>query len=68
MRRLATENRISRGLSQSRSAELVRYAIDRLGIESANSLPPRDRARLASATAVLKELCERLESCFDQPR
>ncbi|ESW86441.1 hypothetical protein X772_12660 [Mesorhizobium sp. LSJC280B00] len=46
----------------------MRYAIDRLSIEGANSLPPRDRARLASATAVLKELCERLESCFDQPR
>ncbi|MER8669748.1 hypothetical protein NKH45_21525 [Mesorhizobium sp. M1156] len=66
MRRAATKDGTSRGLSQS--AELVRYAIDRLSIEGANSLLPRDRARLASATAVLKELCERLESCFDQPR
>lgn len=63
MRRAATEDGTPRGLSQS--AELVRYAIDRLSIEGANSLPPRDPARLASATAVLKELCERLESCFD---
>jgi len=55
------ESSTSRRLSLLRCEQLVRYAIDRLGIEGASRLSPRDRARLASAVAVLKEICEGLE-------
>jgi hypothetical protein len=37
--------------------ELLHYAIDRLG---AGSLSPHDRARLASAAAILKQIHEAL--------
>ncbi|MBZ9794732.1 hypothetical protein [Mesorhizobium sp. ES1-4] len=40
--------------------ELVRYAIECLRIEG--RLSPRDRARLASASAVLKEISEDLKA------
>ncbi|MEO5756784.1 MAG: hypothetical protein ABIQ51_08000 [Mesorhizobium sp.] len=53
-----TEPNAARGLSLLRCEELARYAIDRLHIEDANCLSPHDRARLASAAAILKELCE----------
>ncbi|MBA1139385.1 hypothetical protein [Mesorhizobium neociceri] len=53
-------------MSLLRCEELVRYAIDRLGIEGANRLSPHDRARLASAAAVLKEICEGLEKRSDR--
>lgn len=39
---------------------LVRYAIDCLRIEGTGGLSPRDRARLASASVVLKEISEDL--------
>ena len=55
------ETTASRRLSLLRCEELARYAIDRLGIEGANRLSPHDRARLASAAAVLREICEGLE-------
>ncbi|MEI9410491.1 hypothetical protein [Mesorhizobium salmacidum] len=42
--------------------ELVRYAIDCLRIEGTGRLSPRDRARLASASAVLKEISEDLKA------
>lgn len=62
MPRAATDWKNSEGrLSLLRCEELVRYAIDRLSIEGANRLSPHDRARLASAAAVLKEICEGLE-------
>ena len=49
------------GLSRSGCEELLRYAIDCLAIDGTASLSPRDRARLASAAAVLKEIREDLE-------
>jgi hypothetical protein len=49
------------GLSRSGCEELLRYAIDCLAIEGAARLSPRDRARLASAAAVLKEIREDVE-------
>jgi len=49
------------GLSRSGCEELLRYAIDCLAIDGAARLSPRDRARLASAAAVLKEIHEYLE-------
>ena len=63
MPRAATDrkNSASGRLSLLRCEQLVRYAIDRLGIEGANRLSPHDRARLASAAAVLKEICGGLE-------
>jgi hypothetical protein len=42
--------------------ELVRYAMDCLKIEGTGRLSPRDRARLASASAVLKEISEDLKA------
>lgn len=42
--------------------ELVRYAMDCLKIEGTGRLSPRDRARLASASAVLKEISEDLRA------
>lgn len=47
------------GLSGAGCGELLRYAIDRLAIDS--MLSPRDRARLASATVVLGDIREDLE-------
>ena len=47
------------GLSRSAREALLRYAIDCLAIEG--KLSPRDRARLASAAAILKEIREDLE-------
>ncbi|TRD00545.1 hypothetical protein FJV76_03945 [Mesorhizobium sp. WSM4303] len=63
MRRAAAdrESGTSGRLSLLRCEKLVRYAIDRLAIEGASRLSPHDRARLASAAAVLKEICEGLE-------
>jgi hypothetical protein len=61
MRRVATEKTTQRGVPFSGYEALARYAIDRLSIEGARSLSPRDRAQLASAAAVLKEICEGLE-------
>jgi len=55
------ENGASRRLSLLRCEQLVRYATDCLAIEGASRLSPHDRARLASAAAVLKEICEGLE-------
>jgi hypothetical protein len=51
----------SHELSLLRCKELARHAIDRLGMEDASRLSPRDRARLASAAAMLKEICEGLQ-------
>ncbi|WP_149905427.1 hypothetical protein [Mesorhizobium sp. SARCC-RB16n] len=42
--------------------ELVRYAIDCLRIEGSGRLSPRDRARLASASAVLKDISQDLKA------
>jgi hypothetical protein len=42
--------------------ELVRYAIECLRIEGTGRLSSRDRARLASASAVLKEISEDLKA------
>ena len=50
-----------RELSLMRCERLVRCAIDCLGIESASRLSPHDRARLASAAAIVREICEALE-------
>jgi hypothetical protein len=61
MRRDATEKTTSRGVPLSRYEALAHYVIDRLSIEGARCLSPRDRAQLASAAAVLKEICEGLE-------
>ena len=60
------ENGASRKLSLLRCQQLVRYAIDCLAIEGAHRLSPHDRARLASAAAVLKEICEGLEKRGDR--
>ena len=60
------KNSASRRLSLLRCEQLVRYAIDRLSIEGASRLSPHDRARLASAAAVLKEICEGLEKRSDR--
>jgi hypothetical protein len=49
------------GLSLPQCEELLRYAIGRLSISSASSLSPHDRAKLASAAAILKQICEALE-------
>jgi hypothetical protein len=66
MRRPADkESNTSGRLSLLRCEQLVRYAIDRLAIEGASRLSPHDRARLASAAAVLKEICEGLEKRSD---
>ncbi|WP_189524552.1 hypothetical protein [Mesorhizobium sp. M8A.F.Ca.ET.161.01.1.1] len=40
----------------------MRYAIDCLRIEGTGRLSPRDRARLASASAVLKQISEDLKA------
>lgn len=63
MQRAAADRKISpsRRLSLLRCQQLVHYAIDCLAIEGANQLSPHDRARLASAAAILKEICEGLE-------
>ena len=68
MQRAAADRKISpsRRLSLLRCEQLVRYAIDRLSIEGASRLSPHDRARLASAAAVLKEICEGLEKRSDR--
>ncbi len=47
--------------SLSRCQELARHAMDCLGIESAGRLTPHDRAKLASATALLEEICRTLK-------
>ncbi|WP_192257344.1 hypothetical protein [Mesorhizobium caraganae] len=67
MRRPAAdrESNTSRRLSLLRCEQLVRYAIDRFAIEGASRLSPHDRARLASAAALLKEICEGLEKRSD---
>ena len=52
-----------RELSLLRCEQLARYAIERLGLETANRLSPRDRARLASVAALLEEIREDLERC-----
>lgn len=64
MRRPAAdrESSTSGRLSLLRREQLVRYAVDRLAIEGASRLSPHDRARLAAAAAVLKEICEGWES------
>ena len=54
------------GLSRSECEALLRYAIDCLAIDGAAGLSPRDRARLASAAAVLKEIREDLERSADR--
>ena len=60
MRRTMTakEKSTSPGLSLLRCGELLHYAIDRLSIEGAGSLPPHERARLASIAAILKQIRE----------
>ncbi|UVK45770.1 hypothetical protein BPNPMPFG_001339 [Mesorhizobium sp. AR07] len=54
------------GLSLPQCEELLRYAIDRLCISSASRLSPHDRAKLASAAAILKQICEALEEHADR--
>ncbi len=54
------------GLSRPGCEGLLRYAIDCLAIDGAARLSPRDRARLASAAAVLKEIREDLERRADR--
>jgi hypothetical protein len=49
------------GLSLPQCEELLRYAIGRLSIVSGSSLSPHDRAKLASATTILKQIRESLE-------
>ncbi|MFC3323728.1 hypothetical protein [Mesorhizobium cantuariense] len=51
----------SSGLSLPQCGELLHYAIDRLSIEGAGNLSPHDRARLASAAAILQQIYEALE-------
>ncbi|OBQ74976.1 hypothetical protein A8146_04465 [Mesorhizobium loti] len=53
------------GLSRSGCQELLRYAIDCLAIDGTATLSPRDRARLASAAAVLKQIREDLQRSAD---
>jgi hypothetical protein len=48
------------GLSRSACEALLRHAIDCLAIDGTARLSPRDRARLASAAAVLREIREDL--------
>ena len=48
------------GLSRAGCEALLRYATDCLAIDGTAKLSPRDRARLASAAAVLKEIREDL--------
>ncbi|WP_171026185.1 hypothetical protein [Mesorhizobium comanense] len=47
--------------------ELLRYAIDCLTIKGTAELSPRDRARLASAAAVLEEISQDLETGAGKP-
>ena len=54
------------GLSLPQCEELLRYAIGRLSIGSTSSLSPHDRARLASATTIVKQVCEALEEHADR--
>ncbi|BCG87840.1 hypothetical protein MesoLj113c_39500 [Mesorhizobium sp. 113-3-9] len=54
------------GLSRSACEELLRHAIDCLAIDGAAKLSPRDRARLASAAAILREIREDLERSADR--
>jgi hypothetical protein len=54
------------GLSRSGCEELLRHAIDCLAIDGAAKLSPRDRARLASAAAILREIREDLERSADR--
>jgi len=49
------------GFSRAGCEELLRYAIDCLAIKGTAGLSPRDRARLASAVAVLEEISQDLE-------
>ena len=49
------------GLSRSGCEALLRHAIDCLAIDGFARLSPRDRARLASASAILREIREDLE-------
>ena len=48
------------GLSRAGCEAFLRHAIDCLAIDGTARLSPRDRARLASAAAVLKEIREYL--------
>jgi hypothetical protein len=48
------------GLSRAGCEALLRHAIDCLAIDGTARLSPRDRARLASAAAILKEIREDL--------
>jgi len=48
------------GLSRAGCEALLRHAVDSLAIDGTARLSPRDRARLASAAAVLKEIREDL--------
>ncbi|MET2826400.1 hypothetical protein [Mesorhizobium shangrilense] len=65
MRQTETDRNEStlRELSLLRCEQLARHAIERLGLETASRLSPRDRARLASVAAMLKEISEGLERC-----
>jgi hypothetical protein len=60
-RTMAANTSASSGLSLLQCGELLHYAIDRLSTEGADSLSPHDRARLASAAAILKQIHEALE-------
>ncbi|MFD2056806.1 hypothetical protein ACFSQT_28130 [Mesorhizobium calcicola] len=55
----AKDKNAASGLSLPQCEELLSYAIDRLCI--ASSLSPHDRAKLASAAAILKQIREALE-------
>jgi hypothetical protein len=54
------------GLSRSGCDALLRHAIDCLAIDGAAKLSPRDRARLASAATILREIREDLERSADR--
>ncbi|AZO42967.1 hypothetical protein EJ076_18650 [Mesorhizobium sp. M7D.F.Ca.US.005.01.1.1] len=58
---VAKDKNAPASLSLPQCGELLHYAIDRLSIEGAGSLSPHDKARLASAAAILKQICEALE-------
>lgn len=62
----STETNAWDGLSRSGCEALLRHAIDCLAIDGTTRLSPRDRARLASAAVVLREISEDLERRADR--
>jgi len=57
----AKDKRATSHLSLPQCEALLRYAMDRLFVASSSSLSPRDKAKLASAAAILSQIREALE-------